>query len=295
MAGHQQRNVTRAQLLALGLSPEAIQRLVRRGWLHREHPGVYAVGTPATTPIERAAAAVLACGDRTALSHGSALALWGLRKRWPEPAHLTTATDRRPSGLVVHRTKTLTLADVRTHLDIRVTSIARTLLDCAPSLDERILSRAVNDALRSLYMTRAQLADVVTRNPRHPGTKLLRPFVETPTGPTRSPFEDDFLEFCDRYRLPRPKVNTIVCGYEVDALFERERVIIELDGWEFHNDQRSFETDRTRDVVTLVAGYVTVRITWKRLHTNPDEEAANLKEILANRASELALRSAPVT
>ena len=83
-----------------------------------------------------------------------------------------------------------------------------------------------------------------------------------------------------------------MCGYEVDALFERERVIVELDGWEFHNDRRSFERDRAKDVDTLLAGFVTVRITWERLHKHPRREAESLKRILASRASEPAPRSA---
>ncbi len=285
LARRQHRNVTRAQLLALGVSAEAIQRLVERGWLHRVHPGVYSVGTPATTPLELAAAAVLACGGAAALSHGSALALWGLAKRWPEPVHVTTSADRRPSGLVVHRTATLARADIRAHLNIRATRLARTLLDCAPTMTKRALTRAVNDALRSSHLSHAQLADVCARNPRHRGTKLLRPFVERPTGPTRSQLEDAFLEFCRRYGLPLPRVNVVVCGYEVDALFERERVIVELDGWDFHNDRRSFERDRAKDFDTLLAGFVTVRITWERLHKHPRREAENLKRILASRAS----------
>ncbi|HXO08976.1 MAG TPA: type IV toxin-antitoxin system AbiEi family antitoxin domain-containing protein [Solirubrobacteraceae bacterium] len=288
VARRQHRNVTRAQLLALGLSAKAIQRLVERGWLHREHQGVYSVGTPATTPLELAAAAVLACGRGAVLSHGSALALWGLAKRWPEPAHVTTPIDRRPSGLVVHQATTLSRADIRAHLGIRTSSLARTLLDCAPSLGDKVLTRAVNDALRSPYLTHAQLAEVVKRNPRHRGTKLLNPFVQSPTGPTRSEFEDAFLEFCAKYGLPRPKINTIVCGYEVDALFERARVIVELDGWDFHNDRRAFEADRSRDADMLQAGFVTIRITWERLRDHPRREAARLQTILASRASERA-------
>ena len=62
-------------------------------------------------------------------------------------------------------------------------------------------------------------------------------------------------------------------------------MIVELDGWDFHNDRRSFEADRARDADTLEAGYVTVRITWERLHESPRREAARLKKILATRAS----------
>jgi very-short-patch-repair endonuclease len=66
-------------------------------------------------------------------------------------------------------------------------------------------------------------------------------------------------------------------GYIVDALFPAERVIVELDSWEFHQDRSSFESDRDRDADTLAAGHLTVRMTWERMTT---KEAARLHQIL---------------
>ena len=255
LARRQHRNVTRAQLLALGLSPEAIQRRVQPGRLHREPPGVYSVGTPATTPLELAAAAVLACGDRAVLSRESALALWGQAKRWPKMPRVITPSRIRQAGHPNARHGPRP-KDIRTHHGIRTTSLARTLLDCAPSMTEKALAPIVNGALRSLYMTKTQLADVCERNPSHPGTKLLNPFVQSRTGPTRSEFEDAFLKLCENCGLPSPEVNTIVCGYDVDVLFARERSIVGLDGYDFHNDRQSFETDRLRDADTAEAAAI---------------------------------------
>jgi len=42
----------------------------------------------------------------------------------------------------------------------------------------------------------------------------------------------------------------------VDALFAAERVIVELDGYRFHDSRRSFEADRERDADNLVAGLI---------------------------------------
>jgi hypothetical protein len=283
LAGRQHRNVTREQLLRLGLRPAAIAYRSRTGRLHREYAGVYSVGTPALTALERSAAAVLACGPRSALSHFSALWLWGVLDRWPTRIEVAVAVDRRPPGIAVHCLTTLTSRDRRTHQGIAVTSLARALLDCAPRMSERALARAVDDALRSPFLNRSQLADVSERWPRHPGARLLKWFIHTSDGPSRSDWERDFLAFCERFALPRPQINAHVCGYEVDAYFEAERLIVELDSWGFHQGRDSFETDRNRDADTLAAGIATVRMTWERMTEMPDREADRLRSILARR------------
>ncbi|MGN6170509.1 MAG: DUF559 domain-containing protein [Solirubrobacteraceae bacterium] len=100
---------------------------------------------------------------------------------------------------------------------------------------------------------------------------------------TTAPLEDDFLEFAMRYGLPQPVTNTHLLGYEIDVLYPRERVIVEIDSALFHLDRDSFERDRKRDVVTLEAGYVTVRITDERMKHEAEEEAHRLLAILAAR------------
>lgn len=99
-----------------------------------------------------------------------------------------------------------------------------------------------------------------------------RPFAGTTQRPTRSRFEDQFGPFCASHGLPTPIFNAVVRGFEVDALFAEERLIVELDSWEFRQDHGSFVNDRRRDVMTLAAGYATVRITWER-STTPKQSA----------------------
>lgn len=196
---------------------------------------------------------------------------------------VTVAVDRRPAGIAVHRCGTLTPQDVRTHRAIAVTSPARALLDGAPGMTRQGLARAVNHALRTPFLNRSQLAEICGRSPLHPGTRLLTWFIDTSDGPTRSDCEDGFPVFCERFDLPRPQINVEVCGYEVDAYFPAEGLIVELDGWGFHRGRDSFERDRNRDADTLAAGDVTVRITWERMTTRPRQEADRLKAILAQR------------
>jgi very-short-patch-repair endonuclease len=273
--------VTRQQLLALGLGPAAIAYRAKHGKMFREHDGVYSLGRPARTPHEHASAAVLACGPGAALSHTSALALWGIAGKLEAPFHVAVPRNRRPAGIRTHQLRGLQRRDVTNWLGIRTTTLARTLLDCAPKLPERRRTRAVNDALRSPYLSREQLADVVERNPHHHGARLLRPFVTRHDGPTRSELEDAFLALCHDYQLPEPLLNTKVNGYEVDAFFPDHNLIVELDGWGFHNTRQAFEDDRTRDVDALAHGLATVRITHKRMTEEPATEAARLRQILS--------------
>jgi hypothetical protein len=279
VASRQQGNITTKQLRHVGLWPRSIAYRVARGSLHHEHWGVYSVGRPATTPLERASAAVLACGPTAALSHGSAMTLWGLWRRWDMPFEVTVAQDRRPRGIVVHLSRTLRRGEIRTHLGIRATTPARTLHDMAHRLTRMQLMRAVNSALVSNFMMQSHLDEFVSRHPSSP----LAAFVSLDAGPTRSQLEDEFLAFCERYGLPTPKTDVIVGGYAVDAYFEAERVIVELDGWDFHSSRASFESDRERDADHLGDGIPTVRITHDRLHSDPDREAARLQRILARR------------
>ena len=244
------------------------------------------VSTPWVTPpqafADRAYAAVLACGPGAVLSHGSAASLWGIYDRWWAPFEVIVETARRRPGIRAHRAA-LTGSDIRRHLGIRVTSPARTILDIAPRLTDKALTRAVNDQRIARRLKLDHLAELIARLPRHRGASRVRPLIETPTGPTRSEFEDAFVAFAERFGLPRPEMNARVAGYEVDALFREQRVIVELDGYEFHGTRQSFEKDRERDATTLAAGFRTIRITWERLTQAADKEAERIKAILAAR------------
>ncbi len=232
--------------------------------------------------MEHAAAAVLACGPGAVLSHRSALALWGLTPNWPSRFDLIVPGDRRPKGIRVHRA-TLAPHDIRRRDRIAVTSPARTLLDCAPSLAPNTLTRAFNNARRKLGLRPRHIADVIQRNRKHPGAARLKPFVDVRGGPTRSEWEDAFPAFCRRSGLPEPLMSARVEGFEVDALFVEEKVIVELDSVEFHLDREAFESDRDRDATTLAAGFATVRITWERMHERAAAEAERLHRILRRR------------
>ncbi len=283
IAARHRGHVSRRQLLNLGLTTNEIAYRLRIGRLHSVFPGVYAVGHVRRAPIDRAAAAVLACGAGAVLSHFSAAALWGFIPRWPRQFEVIVPGDRRPEGIRTHRIKTLMSRDKTRHHDIPVTGPARTVLDCTASLSDERLPRFVNEALTTKYLKEAAFAEVLERYPSHPGTKRLIPYATNKNGRTRSELEDMFVAFIERFGLPRPELNVPMNGRIVDAFFRAEGVIVELDGYEFHRTRAVFERDRKKDVDALVSGLLTVRITEDRLDRIPEEEAARLGQILESR------------
>jgi hypothetical protein len=213
------------------------------------------------------------------------MTLWGYWRQWDWPLEVTVVGDRRTKGITVHRSTTVHRRDVTTQLGIRVTTPARTALDMSPRLSDKSLKRTVSNMLNSLWASEGQFAETLARHPTAPGAKRIVKLLGLPGTPTRSGWEDGFPAFCKRYGLPVPVMGAPLFGYIVDALFVDERVIVELDSWQFHKDKIAFETDRERDAVTLAHGYVTVRVTEERLENRPDREAHWLDAILARRRS----------
>ena len=152
----------------------------------------------------------MACGAGAALSHGSAAALWGIRPSAAARFDVTvprTSGVRTSSAIVIHRPRRR--AGMTTLDGIPVTTPGQTLADLATALPRRPLEKAVE-------MAEAAGLHVVVPE-EHPGAKRLAEATHRAlTTTTRSPLEDAFLELCDTYGIPRPRVNLIVDGYEVD-------------------------------------------------------------------------------
>jgi hypothetical protein len=282
LAKKQHGYATRQQLLRLGLGRGAIRRRIAGGRLIPVYAGVYAVGHTPTHPLERAHGALLACGPGAVLSHGSAGVVWGLFKEWRMPFEVTVPGRRRRPEITIHSAK-LIRPDWTTNLGIRVTSPARTVMDMTPRLSDKALARAVNELRLSHHLRLEQLAELLERYPRCSGARRLRRFIDEPRGPTRSEFEVAFQALVDRYDLPEPLFNATIAGVEPDVYFPDHRLIVELDGWNFHCSLESFISDRERDAKMLALGIPSVRITWERLTGAEKKEASRLRTILEQR------------
>jgi len=133
LAARQQGVVARRQLLAAGVSSDAIRHRLENGRLHVLYRGVYAVGVPQVDRRGRWLDAVLACGDSAVLSHRSAAAHLGLLEFAPGPVDVTVprAGARSRPGILVHATRSPAAAEVVRRQAIPCTSVERTLVDLA--------------------------------------------------------------------------------------------------------------------------------------------------------------------
>jgi very-short-patch-repair endonuclease len=286
LAGRQHAVVSRQQLLELGMGRRAIVRRLEQGRLHEVHRGVYVVGVRRISSRGRWMAAVLACGPAALLSHRSAARLWGLMSPASERVDVTRPDRRvRRDGIVSHRA--LVPDDERSVADgISVTSPFRTVFDLAAVLDLRGLERASHEAEVRGLRDRVSLPMLLERYPGRRGSRNLRALLEEPepVGFTRNDFEEAPVAVVDAHGLSRPRMNADLAlrgrFFQIDALWERERVALELDSRSVHGTGKSFESDRQRDRILVAEGWRTMHVTWRQLRDEPDEVVADLRMAL---------------
>lgn len=283
LAGSQGGAVARDQLIALGFGAAAIDHRLRCGKLHVVFRGVYAVGHRLLRREGAWWAAVLAGSEGTLLSHVNGAAAWDLRPDPAGPIHITVPDRRRvrQPGLIVHRPRTLTPGDARTCGGIPITSVARTLFDLAGSgMRERALAAALDRAEFLRLLDFAELRELIERHPTRRGAPALASLLSGYSGGatvTRSELEDRFLALCRSFGLPRPKVNAVIEGREVDFVWPLARLIVEVDGYAYHRSPTAFATDRERDVELVLAGYRVLRFTWEQVTRRPSYVARSVR------------------
>lgn len=139
----------------------------------------------------------------------------------------------------VHRAK-IPDADIAVVRGLRTTTPTRTLLDLAPHQPRHALFRALEEAeRRRLDVDRGRL-DACRR--------LEQPLeLFDHYGPcTRSDAEAMFLFLCEDYGIERPRVNKAVGGPEADFHWPAATLVVEVDGFEFHDGRPAFRNDRDR-------------------------------------------------
>ncbi|HWI21031.1 MAG TPA: DUF559 domain-containing protein [Baekduia sp.] len=286
IAARQHGLVTAAQLRRLPLDWKSIARREQTGRLHRRYRGVYSVGHEVLTREGVWLAAVFASGPTAALSHRSAAHHLGLVADSPrEFAEVTASTRgrRAQSGLRLYETTRLVPDQFTEHDGIRVTSVARTIADLAAVTTPRQVERAIGRAEVRHSVSVKELMDAARYRK---GARVIRRIIGASDVPmTRSGLEDRFLALVGNAGMPLPKANTIVAGYEVDFLWERQKLIVETDGDADHLARSARHRDRRRDARLSALGYAVIRFGWEQVVGRPDEVTASLHGALSGRSA----------
>lgn len=274
------------QFQRMGMGRSAILHRTQSGRLHRLHRGVYAIGHTSLTQRSRWMAAVLRVGPDAALSYHSAAALSEISRGRSGPIHVSCPRKTpSPQGIALHRS-TLPADEVTTHDGIPVTTVPRTLLDLAAVLSDEQLAWALNQAELLRLDDALSLPALADRYPGRRGVRRVRRVLAAFAGPrlTRSELEHAFLDFLGRHGLPMPATNVQVTAagrsYECDFVWHDRRVIVELDGYEFHSSRHMFHTDRRRDRALKAARWETIRVTEWDLRGAPAALHSDLVSIL---------------
>ncbi|PTL60438.1 hypothetical protein [Paraconexibacter algicola] len=262
--------VARWQLLADGVPRSTIDGRVAE--LRALHAGVYLTGWAPATPEQRRWAATLTA-PWTVLSHESACLQWRLLDRLAgrdvvtrPGAHGVELHD----GLRVHYS-TLLRGNVARVAGFAITTPERTIIDCWPRLGAWQRRTMLREALRTRRTTVARLQLVLRGHRGRRGVgqlrRLLREWSALPFDRCRSDAEAYALTVFARHGIPIPLVNTRVAGEEADFHWPERRLILELDGPQWH---RFKELDARKTAAWVRAGQ-TVRRLPTDLVFAPDE------------------------
>ncbi len=269
LAERQAGRVSVAQFAALGVPTAVIARWVDGGYLHQVCPRVYAVGHRAPSVEADLWTAVLYAGPGAMLSHATALWWRGLIEAQPRP--LQVSTPRRCQSQPGIRVYARRACERILHKGLPITTIEQAVLDFAATAPlERVRHVLANaDYHKVLDITALQ---VIAGNGRAGSTNLRKALErhEPKMARTRSPLERLFLPLCERYGIPLPDdVNVLVAGVLVDAVWWRQKLVVELDGRDNHSSWAQIQRDRSNEMRLRGAGFDTLRYGTVQLEEEP--------------------------
>lgn len=160
---------TAVEAASSGIGSQLLSHHTRAGTYQRAAHGVYRLTRFPASRFEDLVVAWLRAGPRSAISHTSALAMYGLSDIVPGEVHVTIARtgSRRRPGLRLH-TATLPDSAVTWREGVRVTTVARTIADLAyTGLSQDRLRQAAQEAIaRGLVDRESLAAEAQTRGGR---------------------------------------------------------------------------------------------------------------------------------
>lgn len=226
------------ELRAAGYTEREVRRALRSGDLTSVRRGIYATSGVPAEPMARHAMSVRAAARGVAseavVSHVSAAAMHGLPS-WAVPLHRVHVTRGRRHGGRVDRVLHLHVArlapDEIVIIDgIAVTSVARTVVDCARALAFEPALVVADAALHARTVAPAELMEALRRSARRRGNNGARRVIEFADGRAESVGETRSRVALWRAGIPTPLLQWEIGGNRVDFGWVGRRTVGEFDG-----------------------------------------------------------------
>ncbi len=156
---------TAAQAQEAGISRRMLSHHAKTGRFQRVTRGVYRLAHFPASRFEDLFVAWLRAGPKSAISHESALAVYGLSDVLPSEVHVTVprTASRRRAGMRQH-TGALRSSEVTRREGIPLTTVPRTIADLARAgLPEEQIQQAIREALERGLTQEADLRGAMGR------------------------------------------------------------------------------------------------------------------------------------
>lgn len=250
-----------------GIAPDALKRAISSGAVASLQRGL--VGTTHADPNLRIA--LTAGGLITCVSAARELGLWTMKAS--DQLHLWTDHGRQFGAVIKHRGG---LVAAGRWGYVGILDCVLHAIRCRPRLEALVIAES---AVRLGRVSKAQLVEHL------PGTRnsLRRQVVHSVGHDADSPLE---VIARDLFRAAGLHVDTQVqirgVG-RVDMLVE-DRLIIELDGFDFHWNRATFLKDRKRNNAGILSGLPTLRYVYEDLVFTPERVVAEVQTLLRRSA-----------
>lgn len=271
--------ITLPQAREAGVSESAVRRRVASGEWRRLSSGVYLRADRQHTAAVRLRVAVYGAGS-DAVAFGPSAAWWhGLLDKPPTRCDVTVPQRRTVQARkdVRVRRRDLHWADVGRVRSLPCTELPLTVLEAAVELRN---GSVMMDRALQRNTTLPILQAVHERNLGRRGSVAAAKLLHSAGEGGASEAERMLHRLLRGAGLSGWKPHVTSCGYEIDVVFVRARVAIEVDGWAWHRDAIRFNSDLERQNVLVNAGWHVLRFSWHQLRHDPKRVLAQIAAAL---------------
>jgi hypothetical protein len=188
----------------------------------------------------------------------------------------------------VHRSKTLRPEDVTIVRGIPVTTVARTILDCARLISRDDLERLIGEAeVQGVLDTRA-LDEQIEHNLGTVAAKRLRELLDSyeyDRGVVLNDFEQDLHNGLRDAGAPLPEKNRWIVlsdggpPVKPDFVWPEAKFVLHADGFKFHRSRVKFESDTGNDQRLMDDEWLPMRVTYRQAK-DPRERARVIATVI---------------